>query len=163
MRSGKFPYPQLEREVLPSLAALNGPAMAAALSFELHACTDITGFGILGHLLEMAVGSNTCFRLRYADLPFYNGALEMYQKGESTGSNKPNRALVARHPLEMRATLSRAAEELLYDPQTSGGLVLAVPQRQAAELVAALHGAGIAAAVRIGSVGEGPARIVVEG
>lgn len=163
VRSGKFPYPRLEQEVLPSLAALNGPAMATALQFELHACTDITGFGILGHLLEMAMGSNTCFLLRYSDLPFYNGALEMYGKGESTGSNKPNRALVARHTLEMRTSLSRAAEELLYDPQTSGGLVLAVPQRQAAELVAALRAAGVAAAVRIGSVSDGPAGIVVEG
>jgi selenide,water dikinase len=163
VRSGRYPYPELEREVLPSLAALNGPAMAIALGFELHACTDITGFGILGHLLEMAVGSNTRFLLRYADLPFYGGALEMYRKGESTGSNKANRALVARHPLEMRASFGRAAEELLYDPQTSGGLALAVPERQAAALVAALHGAGVRAAVRIGSVGEGPAGIVVEG
>lgn len=163
VRSGKYPYPMLEREVLPLLAALNGPAMAAALQFELHACTDITGFGILGHLLEMAVGSNTSFLLRYSDLPFYNGALDMYRKGESTGSNKPNRALVARHALEMRASLSRAAEELLYDPQTSGGLALAVPEGQAAALVAALRKAGVATAVRIGSVGDGPAAIAVEG
>jgi selenide,water dikinase len=163
VRSGKFPYPELEREVLPSLAALNGPAMATALRFELHACTDITGFGILGHLLEMAMGSKSTFLLNFGALPFYSGALEMYRKGESTGSNKPNRALVARHALEMRATLSRAAEELLYDPQTSGGLVLAVPRQQAAELVAALRTAGVAAAVEIGVVGEGPAGIVVEG
>ena len=162
VRSGKFPYPQLEREVLPSLAALNGPAMATALKFELHACTDITGFGILGHLLEMAMGSHTTFQLHYSDLPFYNGALEMYRKGESTGSNKPNRALVA-GKLEMRASLGRVAEELLYDPQTSGGLVLAVPDGQAAELVAALRSAGVQTAVRIGSVGEGSPGIVVEG
>jgi selenide,water dikinase len=162
VRSGKFPYPRLEREVLPSLAALNGPAMEAALNFELHACTDITGFGILGHLLEMAMGSNTGFLLRYSALPFYSGALGMYAKGESTGSNKPNRALVARHALTLRAALRPAAEELLYDPQTSGGLVFAVPERQAGQLVAALHRAGVEAAVRIGAVGEGSAGIVVE-
>lgn len=162
-RSGRFPYRDLEQEVLPSLAALNGPAMATALSFELHACTDITGFGILGHLLEMAVASTTSFRLRYQDLPFYSGAREMYAKGESTGSNKANRDLVARHVLEIGVSLSRAEEELLYDPQTSGGLVLAVPEAQGAALLAALHAAKVVAAVRIGSVGDGPAKIVVEG
>lgn len=162
VRSGKFPYGELERNVLPSLAALNGPAMETALRFELHACTDITGFGILGHLLEMAVGSGTSIALHYSALPFYGGALEMYQKGESTGSNKPNRALVARHAVEMRVALASAAEELLYDPQTSGGLVLAVPEGQATQLVNALCAAGVNVAVRIGSVDKGPAGIVVE-
>ena len=51
VRSGRMPYGDLERDVLPSIAALNGPAMEAALGFDLHACTDITGFGIAGHLL----------------------------------------------------------------------------------------------------------------
>lgn len=155
VRAGKFPLGELEREILPSLAALNGPAMREALKFELHACTDITGFGILGHLLEMAQGCNSRIMVNHRSLPFYPGALEMYQRGVTTGSNKGNRAMVAKYVLN-NLSLGSAEEELLYDPQTSGGLLLAVPDSVADELVAALHQAGVAAAVRIGEVTAQP-------
>jgi selenide,water dikinase len=91
-RSGKLPYPELEA-ILPQVAALNSKAMEVALNFEIHACTDITGFGILGHSLEMAKGSGLQIDLIFDRLPFYPNALEMYQKGETTGSNKANRRL----------------------------------------------------------------------
>ena len=162
VRSGKFPYPELERTILPSLAALNGPAMAEGLRHELHACTDITGFGILGHLLEMAHGCGAKVVVRYRDLPFYPGALDMYRKGETTGSNPANRAMVATHNLEMAASLTREKDELLYDPQTSGGLLLAVPSSQADRLVAGLHRAGVHGAVHIGEVVAGPTGLRVE-
>ncbi|MCI5163573.1 MAG: selenide, water dikinase SelD [Candidatus Electrothrix sp. AX5] len=162
VRSKKMPLKEVEQEMLPSLAALNGPAMETALHFGLRACTDITGFGILGHLLEVAHGANARVLLKQSALPFYSGALDMYKKGETTGSNKANRALVARHRLEMRASLSRHEEELLYDPQTSGGLLLSVPQDQADELVTALHRNGVHSAVRIGEVLDESAGITVE-
>jgi len=152
VRSGKFPFSELERQVLPSLAALNGPAMEAALQFDLHACTDITGFGILGHLLEMAHGCNRRIIVQHKELPFYPGALDMYRKGETTGSNKANRAMVAKHHFDRQLALPAAEDELLYDPQTSGGLMLAVPADQAGKLLAALHAAGVKAATRIGEV-----------
>ncbi len=161
VRSGKFPYPELERETLPSIAALNGPAMEAALRFELHACTDLTGFGILGHLLEMAQGAEAMIRVDYRQLPFYSGALEMYNKGETTGSNKANRAMVIRQNLELRMALAPAEEELLYDPQTSGGLLLALPASQADELLTVLHAAGVQDAARIGEVTAEPVGIAV--
>lgn len=162
VRSKKMPFKEVEQEMLPSLAALNGPAMETALQFSLRACTDITGFGILGHLLEVAHGAKARVLLKQSALPFYAGALDMYKKGETTGSNKANRALVARHHLEMRASLSVHEEELLYDPQTSGGLLLVVPQDRADELVRALHRNGVHAAVRIGEVLDEPAGITVE-
>ncbi len=162
VRSGKFPYPELERDILPSLAGLNGPAMAQALNFDLHACTDITGFGILGHLLEVAHGSDARVVVKHSDLPFYPGALDMYKKGETTGSNKANRAMVAKHNLEIHASLSATEDELLYDPQTSGGLLLSVPEAQSIDLLAALHASGVASAVRIGGVTDEPVGIVVE-
>ena len=161
VRSGKFPYLELERDTLPSIAALNGPAMAAALSFDLHACTDLTGFGILGHLLEMAHGADARIVVDYRRLPFYHGALEMYQKGETTGSNKPNRAMVAKHKLELRRTLTSAEEELLYDPQTSGGLLLALPASQADVLLVALRDAGVQDAARIGEITDESVGIAV--
>lgn len=151
-RSGKFPFAELEREILPILASLNGPAMVAALKFDLHACTDITGFGVLGHLLEMAHGCNRKIVVQYKALPFFPGALEMYKKKETTGSNKANRAMVGKHQFSQTISLQEHEDELLYDPQTSGGLVLAVPGAQAGALLAALHEAGVKAAVRIGEV-----------
>ena len=161
VRSGKFPYQTLEEYVLPALAALNGPAMMEALKFDLHTCTDITGFGILGHLTEVAHGCNARVVVHYKKLPFYADALAMYKKGENTGSNKPNRALVAKHNLDMQISLSGPEEELLYDPQTSGGLLLAVPHKQAESLIAALHEVGVVAAVEIGEVVADPVGITV--
>ena len=161
VRSGKLPFSELERHTLPSLAALNGPAMEAALKYDLHACTDITGFGILGHLIEVAHGSDARVVVRYKDLPFYPAALEMYGKGETTGSNKANREMVSKHRLTMEATLSNDEEELLYDPQTSGGLLLSLPASQADALLADIREAGMVTAVKIGEVIDEPIGITV--
>ncbi len=161
-RSGKLMYKDLEREILPSLAALNGAAMEAALQFDLHACTDVTGFGILGHLIEVAHGCDAKVVIKYNQLPFYPYAKDMYKKGESTGSNKANRAMVAKHNFELSVSLDTAEEELLYDPQTSGGLVLAVPNAEADDLLRALHNTGVTAAVKIGEVVDEPVGVVVE-
>jgi selenide,water dikinase len=150
----------LEEEVLPSVAALNGPAMEIALGFDLHACTDITGFGIAGHLFEIAEGSGARVRLNYSTLPVYPNALEMYRKGESTGSNLANRAMVHEH-LTIRASLARHEEQILFDPQTSGGLLLSVPGDEAEDLMGALENAGVAVAVRVAEVVEGPPSIEV--
>jgi len=162
VRSGKFPMTEMERDILPTIASLNGPAMEHALEYSLHSCTDVTGFGILGHLLEMAEGSKVHALLNYSSLPFYQGALEMYKKGETTGSNKANRALVARFPLTLSRTFSIHEEELLYDPQTSGGLLLALPKEEAAELVNKLHLSGNGIAVVIGEIVEGRPGITIE-
>ena len=162
VRSGKLAFTDLERDVLPMLAALNGPAMEVALRFDLHACTDVTGFGILGHLLEVAHGCNARVTVEFANLPFYPHAAAMYKKGETTGSNKANREMVARHRLEIHCSLDPVAEELLYDPQTSGGLILAVPDGQADDLVSALHEAGVATAVRIGGISDDDVGLSVE-
>jgi len=162
VRSGKFSFKELEREVLPSMAALNGAAMETALKFDLHACTDITGFGILGHLMEVAHGSGAKVVVKYKDLPFYPGAFDMYRKGETTGSNRANRQMVNKHNLEMRVILDKDEEELLYDPQTSGGLLLSLPDSQADALIEALNHAGAPAAVKIGTTVDGDTGIAVE-
>jgi len=160
VRSGKLPFKDLEHDTLPSLAALNGPAMETALQFDLHAATDITGFGIAGHTLEMALGSGSKVILHFDRLPFYSDALRMYQKGETTGSNKPNKLLVENN-LQIEKNLTKHQEQLLYDPQTSGGLLLSVPAAQANALIAAMAAAGVKTAVQVGEVEEGPYGIVV--
>jgi selenide,water dikinase len=149
-RSRKLPYRDLEA-LLPAIAALNGPALEAARRYDVHACTDITGFGLLGHCLEMARGSATRIHVSYRSLPFHPHAADMYRRGETTGSNPANRKAVE-GSWELRMKLSAHEEELLFDPQTSGGLLLAVPDSQAADLVRSLRTAGMPAAARIAEV-----------
>ena len=153
-RSKKLPWRDLE-VILPEVASLNKKAMETALNFGIHACTDITGFGIIGHSLEMAKGSKVQINLLYNKLPFYPNALDMYRRGETTGSNKANRRLAEGFFKKIRE-LSREEEELLFDPQTSGGLLFSVPSTEADRLVAELKRAGIETADRVGEVVSGP-------
>jgi selenide,water dikinase len=149
-RSGKLPYAELEA-ILPQVAALNRKAIETAMKFDVHACTDVTGFGILGHTLELARGSGVQIDLIYQNLPFYPHALRMYQKGENTGSNKGNRKL-AEGAWEISSDKSAEEQALLFDPQTSGGLLIAVHHSQADELISQLKKEGVEAAVRVGEV-----------
>jgi selenide,water dikinase len=149
-RSKKLPWRELE-QILPLLAALNKKSLEIAAQFDVHACTDVTGFAIMGHTLEMAKASDVEINLSYRELPLYPNALEMYQKGETTGSNADNRRL-AEGFFKINADLTSEQEELLFDPQTSGGLLLSVPSSQADDLMKELKAAGVDAASRVGEV-----------
>ncbi len=162
VRSGKLPFKDLERDVLPAIASLNNIAITTALKFDVHACTDITGFGILGHLLEISLGCDARVVVDFKSLPVYPHAMEMYKKGETTGSNKGNRQMVNTHSFEIQASLSKQEEELLFDPQTSGGLLLSVPDHQSNELIKALKVSGVAVAEKIGHVFAEAAGIIVK-
>ncbi len=161
VRSGKLPFAEIEKEVLPSIAALNGSAIEEALKFDLHAATDITGFGILGHATEMSYGSGYEVVIEYARLPVYPYAVEMYGKGETTGSNAANQKMVESKRLVIDCNLGNSDQGLIYDPQTSGGLLLALPTEQADKLISALHKAGVSAAVRIGEVTRAAAGVIL--
>jgi selenide,water dikinase len=134
--------------------------MEVALGFDLHTCTDITGFGIAGHALEIALGSGARVLLNYSSLSFYPGALDMYKKGENTRTNKSNREMTLEQ-MDIRVSLSGAEEELLFDPQTSGGLLFSIPDAQSAALLDALSAAGVQSAVRVGEIVEGSPGISV--
>lgn len=151
-RSGKLPYRDLE-VLLPEVAALNKTALDVALEFDVHAATDVTGFGIAGHMLEVAMGSCLAVKLRYRALPVHPHVVAMYSRGESTGSNRPNEELCTKG-LSVEAPLSRQEREVLFDPQTSGGLVIALPAGEADELVARLRAAGVSAASVVGETAE---------
>jgi len=149
-RSGKLPYPELEA-ILSQVATLNRKAIEVALNFNIHACTDVTGFGLMGHTLEIAKGSEVQIDLVYDKLPFYPNALQMYQKGETTGSNAPNRKL-ADGFWEATTKRSIEEEELLFDPQTSGGLLLCLADAQVEELSTELRKAGVEVEACVGHV-----------
>jgi selenide,water dikinase len=84
----------------------------------------------------------------------------MYRKGETTGSNQENRRMTQKN-MEIQVSLSSIEEEVLYDPQTSGGLLFSVPDAQAEKLLKALHAAGLQSAVRVGEIMGGLAGITV--
>lgn len=153
-RAKKLPWPELEA-VLPEVAALNRAALDLALEHNVNGCTDITGFGILGHCLEMARGSGVSITLQFDALPLYPNALEMYRKGQTTGSNKANQLLV-RNDLVLNRHLDTAQSGILFDPQTSGGLLLSVPEVEADRLMDAVKSAGITSARIIGEALAGP-------
>jgi selenide,water dikinase len=161
VRSGRLPFKEIEAKVLPSLAALNDKAIEEALKFDLHAATDITGFGILGHAVEMSYGSGHELVIEYNSLPVYPDALDMYGKGETTGSNDANRQMVESHRFTLQCRLEPKDRGLIYDPQTSGGLLLSLPAPQAGELLTALHKAGVEAASIIGHVSKNQAGVTL--
>ena len=149
-RSGKLPWQDL-KPILPQVASLNKKALEIALNFDVHACTDITGFGIIGHTVEIAKGSGVQINLFYDKFPFYPNALHMYRRGETTGSNKANRKLAEGLFKKIRK-LSDAEEELLFDPQTSGGLLLSVPSSEADRLITELKRTGVEVIAWVGEV-----------
>jgi selenide,water dikinase len=149
-RSKKLPWRELE-QILPIMATLSNKSLEIATKFDVHACTDVTGFAIMGHTLEMAKASGVEINLSYGELPLYPNALEMYKKGTKTGSNADNRRL-AEGFFKIDKDLTREQEELLFDPQTSGGLLLSVPSSQADDLMKELKAAGVDAASRVGEV-----------
>ena len=162
VRSGKLPFKDLEADVLPQVAALNNTALEGALEFDIHACTDVTGFGILGHLMEMANAADSQFIVDFSRLPFYPHARDMYEKGETTGSNKANEAMVNTYNLDIRRPLTRVDQGLLYDPQTSGGLIFSLPAGDAPALVSQLKKQGVVQAAVIGEVTANPPGIIVK-
>jgi selenide,water dikinase len=133
------------------LSTLNRKAAETAQRFDVHAATDVTGFGLSGHGLEMARGSGVTMAFDLEALPVMDEALAVYRRGMSTGVNGANRAVVAGH-IRFDTTRPDWHREIVFDPQTSGGLLLAVPGEQGDALVAALHDAGIGAAQRVGEV-----------
>ena len=122
---------------------------AAVLAPDALAMTDVTGFGLAGHLWEMLAPSGLCATLHRDALPFYPGAETLAQQGLRASLFPANRAALA-GVLEFAETDATAA--LLCDPQTAGGLLAAVPSTRAASLLQALHGAGAPHAAIIGDV-----------
>lgn len=137
-------------EAVTSMTTLNRSAARVLWGHTVHACTDVTGFGLLGHLHEMLAGQSSAV-LSWERIPRIHGALDYAADFLLTAAAQRNRNHLAGHvafdglPFE--------AEELLFDPQTSGGLLAAVPELEAAAVVAELRAQGLPAAA-IGSVVE---------
>lgn len=145
--------------VLEQMSRLNAEASVLALEHGVRAATDVTGFGLGGHALNVAKASKVGLRIRFGDLPVYEPFYDLVARGVTTGCTDANRRNVE-EVLDDRRGLSEGERELLFDPQTSGGLLLATPADRAEELLGALR-AGGHRAEDVGEVLEGPVRIEV--
>ena len=147
-----------------AMAQTNAQAAATLARFDVHAATDVTGFGLVGHALGMTRAGSRPVQLHIdaTRLPLYAGALALAAAGVTCGGAKNNRKAYLSQ-LEIQGLLDPAHEEILFDPQTSGGLLVALPAAQRDPALTALHEAGVHAHA-IGSVDDrrgGPALRVV--
>jgi selenide,water dikinase len=114
-----------------SMLQLNRRACEEMLRFDAHGCTDVSGFGMIGHAREMALASGVTLEIEVESLRFLPGALDYARAGAIPGGLKNNREFAA-CAVEARRESPREVEDLLYDPQTSGGLLITIPAEDAA-------------------------------
>jgi selenide,water dikinase len=137
------------REAVSSMVALNRRASEIMLSFPVHACTDVTGYGLLGHAAEMAMGSRVTIVLESARLPLLPGAARLARAGCLTGGCNRNREYL-KNKIIIDRSIPEDLVEVAFDPQTSGGLLIALPAGEAPALVEELQADGIRTATIIG-------------
>ncbi len=143
---------EIVREAVSSMVALNRRASEIMLSFPVHACTDVTGYALLGHAAEMAMGSRVTIVLESARLPLLRGAARLARAGCLTGGCQRNREYL-KNKIIIDRSVPEDLVEVAFDPQTSGGLLIALPASEAPGLVEELQANGIRAAAIIGHAG----------
>jgi selenide,water dikinase len=129
----------LER-LVDLMTRLNDVASKKMLEFSATACTDITGFGLAGHALELANASKVTIEIDAGKVPLMEGAREAVKKGHLTGGGNQNRVYVEKTS-RLDPAIDGDLQTLLFDPQTSGGLLIAVPPGSAAALHDSIAGA----------------------
>jgi selenide,water dikinase len=140
-------------EAVASMRTLNAAAARVLASYEgVHACTDVTGFGLIGHATEIALASNVTLALQSAEVPVFAGVFELVVRNRSGGMATNQEHFGA--TVQFRPDVPDVYHDLLHDPQTSGGLLVAIDETQAAPALQALVAAGVPAA-RIGAVVRG--------
>ena len=126
------------KEMVESMIALNQKASERMKTFGAHACTDITGFGFIGHVLEMVTASRIGMVIDSKKIPLLSGVMEYAGLGLIPGGTYSNRRFYSCR-VEVDSSVSNLLMDILYDPQTSGGLLISLPPGQAGALVEALE------------------------
>jgi len=150
LRAGKCPD-DVVAAACASMITLNNTAAEAAGSVGARAATDITGFGLAGHAAELAEASGVTVRLELGKLPYLRGAETLASQKHNTRANATNRAHL-QPSTGFEVADDTVAAEFLFDPQTSGGLLIAVEPDKADTLLERCHAAGLDAATIIGAV-----------
>lgn len=134
------------------LVQLNRTSADVLAAYPVSAVTDVSGYGLAGHAFEMATASGVTLHLNTDSIPLFDEAQAMYERGVTTGVNKTNRAMLAgKCDFD---DLPASLQELMLDPQTSGGLLIALPATEADQAVQALNDNNVTAARIIGDVSE---------
>jgi len=136
-----------------SMKQLNAEAAAVMLRHDVHAATDVTGFGLMGHAFKMADGSGVTIVFEESDLPLLQGVLENIRAGMIPGGGRRNREYYGPH-VKISDEISDEMITLAFDPQTSGGILAAVAESESIAMLAELHKAGCADAAIVGRVEE---------
>jgi selenide,water dikinase len=148
LKKGKASKESID-EAVGFMTTLNAAAAAIIRKYPVHACSDVTGYGILGHALEMASGSSVTLVLESQNFPVMRGAPRLAEKGYITGGCKRNRDYL-KDKITVEKSLSEGLVEVAFDPQTSGGLLIAVARRHGAKLLEELHAGGVKSAAQVG-------------
>lgn len=150
----------LIKRVADSMCQLNQGAAQLMLECGVNACTDITGYGLLGHALEMAVASHVQLEIEHQSVPHFPEALELYtQDMQSSGLENNQQAFS--NSVQITNTVPKVWQDLLFDPQTSGGLLIALPEQGAHDLLRKLTDEGKEAAVIGKVIAENKGKIFV--
>ncbi|WP_425409188.1 selenide, water dikinase SelD [Hyphococcus sp.] len=147
--------------MISSTTLLNTPGADFAEIDGVHAMTDVTGFGLLGHLSEMCIASGAGARLREGAVPVFEAARKLLADGVKTGASERNWNAV-KADVQPPSDWPALSRDLFTDPQTSGGLLVACAPDSAQEVLSTFHRRGHDAAAVIGEVEDGPARIMIE-
>jgi selenide,water dikinase len=148
------------RELIANTTKLNTPGPLLADLPEVHALTDVTGFGLLGHLLGLCRGSNLSAMLRMAQIPLLEGVERMAAEGLLTGASGRNWASYG-DDVSLSANITAVHKTLLTDPQTSGGLLVSCTPGSADEVLRIFQREGFARAAVIGEMRAGAPRVTV--
>ncbi len=152
---------KLTREVIRVMAQLNRYAGEIMADFQVNACTDITGFGLVGHLAEMVSGSGVGIRIDSRSLPIFSEAMEFASMGLIPAGAYKNRKF-RESMADISSDIPLALADILFDPQTSGGLAISVDKNQAEHMLDSLHQKGVEWARIIGEVIPGSEKIRVQ-
>jgi len=148
---GQMASEEAVRKIVESMVTLNRTASELMKRFGAHACTDITGFSFIGHALEMATASRVGMVIQSKAIPVFPEAMEYAQIGLVPGGAHSNRQFFSCR-VEGAADVSPILSDILYDPQTSGGLLISIPSAKAEDLVAALKKEGLVYSSIVGEV-----------
>jgi selenide, water dikinase len=153
---------QIIAKAIETMSCLNARASALMQEIGVHACTDITGFGLLGHTQQLACNSGVGIEIKSKDVPLLPKVVDFVRQGFCPGGVQRNRDFYA-PSVRFADKVPTEMQDILFDPQTSGGLLICVSARKASKLLNKLHEAGITEAAVIGSVlAEPTGKIVVE-
>jgi len=152
--------PRLVKKLTRCMATLNRAASEAMMAVGVHACTDITGFGFLGHACEMLEDTEVGMVIDSSQVPFFPEAKTFAESGLVPGGMQRNRDF-RQHMVDIKRTVPDYLQAILFDPQTSGGLLMAVSRTKASHLLKALHTGGVNDAVIVGEVVARPKRKIV--